>query len=348
MAPVREVRAEIWDQEALINVIVRVIDENGLEGVGETWWGIRDKVQPARAGKPMASVVNDLLGPRLVGREASDIEGIWSESADWATRYGDQGVLLMGLSGIDLALWDLKSKESERTIVDLLGGAVAQSLPAYASLPWFYSAPKVLQETARALDAGFTAVKLHEVDPDITVQLRREFGDDLVVIVDVNGHFDEPEAIDHAKHLSEMGVLWFEEPVRPMRDHQAIARVAAASDCDLAGGENEYTASDFDRLLSSTPIVYVQPELTKTGGLTTTPEITSVVESYDRQLCPHCFRVGPSMTASMHWAFSSRSSGWIELPWLPEDVSCSYPMTLPKVHDGRVTLTSDIGLGSWS
>jgi len=347
MAPIREVRAEIWDNNALINVIVTVVDENGDEGIGETWWGIRDKDVPARGGRPMASVVNDILGPRLVGREAADLTEIWTESADWATRYGGQGILMMGLSGIDLALWDLKSKSTGRTVVDLLGGSKFESLKAYASLPWYYDAGPVLAETARALEAGFQAVKLHEVDPKITTQLRREFGDDLIVIVDVNGSFDEQEAIDHAKHLSEMGVLWFEEPVRPMRDHQAIARVAAEVECDIAGGENEYTVADFEALLTATPITYVQPELTKTGGLTSTPEITATIERHGRELCPHCFRVGPSMTASMHWAFSSAASSWIELPWLPEDVSCSYPMELPTVEDGLVRVTSEVGLGSW-
>ena len=348
MAPIRDVRADVWDQHALINVIVTVVDENGVEGVGETWWGIRDKAEPARGGRPMASVVNDVLGPRLVGREASDIAGIWGESADWATRYGDQGILLMGLSGIDMALWDLASRVDGRPIVDLLGGAAHDSLPAYASLPWYYSAEPVLAETARALEAGFRAVKLHEVDPDITVALRREFGDDLIVIVDVNGHFDEAEAIDHAKHLHDLGVLWFEEPVRPMRDHDAIARVAAAADIDLAGGENEYLPADFERLLSTTPIRYVQPELTKTGGLTSTAAITEIVDAFGRELCPHCFRIGPSMTASMHWAFAAPSSTWIELPWLAPDVSCSYPMTLPAIDDGLVRPTDDIGLTSWT
>ena len=289
MAPIREVRAEIWDNNALINVIVTVTDEQGNEGVGETWWGIRDKAVPARGGRPMASVVNDILGPRLVGREASDIADIWADSVDWAARYGDQGILMMGLSGIDLALWDLRSKSTGQPVVDLLGGSRFSSLKAYASLPWYYEAAPVLAETARALDAGFHAVKLHEVDPAITTQLRREFGDDLIVIVDVNGYFDEHEAVEHAKHLTDMGVLWFEEPVRPMRDHQAIARVAQAVDCDIAGGENEYTVADFEALLSTTPIRYVQPELTKTGGLTSTPQITEIVERHERELVSALF-----------------------------------------------------------
>ena len=253
MAPIAEVRAEVLDSEDLINVIVRVVDADGAEGLGETWWGIADAVEPARAGRPMASIVNDVLGPRTIGQESSDIAGIWFDLVHWASRYGDQGILLMGVSGIDLALWDLASKSSGRTVCDLLGGPKHQSLPAYASLPWLRSVDLVLTESRRAIEAGFQAVKLHEVDPSMARAVRAEFGPDLAIMVDVNGHFDVDEAIEHATVLDEIGVLWFEEPVSPMRDHGVIAQVGNNMGLVLAAGENEYTKGDFERLLVPNP-----------------------------------------------------------------------------------------------
>ena len=132
----------------------------------------------------MASVVNDVLAPRLIGRPAADVEALWFELVNWGERHGDQGVFTMGLSGVDLALWDLRGKRAGASICELLGGPVTDSLPAYASLPWLRSADLVLRETTRAVEAGFRAVKLHEIDPDFTALLRREFDDDLTIMVD--------------------------------------------------------------------------------------------------------------------------------------------------------------------
>lgn len=292
----------------------------------------------------MASVVNDVLAPRLIGRPAADVEALWFELVNWGERHGDQGVFTMGLSGVDLALWDLRGKRAGASICELLGGPVTDSLPAYASLPWLRSADLVLRETTRAVEAGFRAVKLHEIDPDFTALLRREFDDDLTIMVDVNGHFDRAGAIEHGRRLTELGVHWFEEPVHPMRDHAAIAEVAAAIGCDVAAGENEYTIADFERLLATGAIAHVQPEITKIGGMTPAPTVSALAERHGVALSPHNFRLGPSCAASIHWAFSSRASRWLELPFLPEDQRFSHPMPMPELRNGRVAAPTGIGL----
>nr|XP_061809729.1 3,6-anhydro-alpha-L-galactonate cycloisomerase-like [Nerophis lumbriciformis] len=345
MAVIEGISATILDSRDLINVVVQIIDTDGVEGVGESWWGIADNEELARAGRPMASVVNDLIAPRVIGRDAEDIDGIWAETANWGYRYGDQGLFTMGLAGVDLALWDLRGQRAGRSVCDLLGGPLTDSLPAYASLPWFRSADLVLRETARAVDAGFTAVKLHETDPEFTSLLRKQFGEDLVIMVDVNGHFDVPGAIEHGRILADLGVLWFEEPVSPMRDHAAIAQVQRAIDCELGGGENEYTLADFERLLTAVDLSYVQPELTKIGGLTPGRAIAESIARHGRSLCPHNFRLGPSCAASIHWAFASPGSSWIELPWFPADKQFSHPMEIPPLVDGCVGVPDGPGFG---
>ncbi len=344
MAAIAEVAAEIMDGERMINVIVRVVDTDGVEGVGEAWWGIPDAEQPGRAGRPIASVVEDLLAPRVIGRDADHIERLWHELTDWAQRYGDQGIFAMGLSGLDLALWDLKGRRLDQPVCALLGGPVVDAIPAYASLPPLRTEEAVVGETARAVEAGLRAVKLHEVDPAFTALLRREFGPDLAIMVDVNGHFDPVEAIEHGRQLSSHGVTWFEEPVSPMRDHRAIARVGRAVDCDLAAGENEYTVDDFERLLATGAITYLQPEITKIGGLTPARRVAAVAERHNVALCPHNFRLGPSLLASIHWAFTSPASRWIELPWVAPDRRFSHPTPLPPLVDGSVPAPTGPGL----
>ncbi len=345
MAAIESVTTEILRNEDLVNVIVTVRDSDGAEGVGEAWWGIPDRASPGRSATPITAVVDDLLTPRLLGREADRIEQLWFELWDWAYRYGDQGIFMMGLSGVDLALWDLLGKRADRPVAALLGGPIADGIPGYASFPPLRDPAMLISETQRAIDAGFDAIKLHELDPELTALLRTEFGDDLKIMVDVNGHFDPVEAIEHGKRLSELGVLWFEEPVRPMRDHRALTRVNDAIDCDLAAGENEYTVEDFDRLLQTGAITYLQPEITKIGGMTAARRVSALAELHNVALSPHNFRLGPALYASIQWAFTSPASKWLEIPWVPDDSAFSHPAVLPPMADGRVLPLTGPGLG---
>lgn len=345
MARIESVTAELLHDRSLVNVIVRVRDSDGIEGVGEAWWGILDAKQPSRTASPIIAVVNDMLAPRLSGRDPDAIERLWFELWDWGYRYADQGIYLMGLSGVDLALWDLKGKRLGTSVGALLGGPVSDGIPGYASLPPLREPKRIIDETARAMEAGFTAVKLHEIDPELTALLRKEFGDAIKIMVDVNGQFDPLEAIAVGKRLSELGVTWFEEPVRPMRDHAAIARVGAAIECDLAGGENEYTLEDFDRLLATGALAYLQPEITKIGGLTAARRVSTLAELYNVALCPHNFRLGPSLYASVQWAFTSPASKWLEIPWMPSGEAFSFPAALPPMRDGLVLPLEGPGLG---
>ena len=345
MPQIESVTAELLHDEALVNVIVRVRDSDGLDGVGEAWWGIHDAKRPSRTASPIIAVVNDMLAPKLAGRDPDAIERLWFELMDWGYRYADQGIFLMGLSGVDLALWDLKGKRLGVGVAALLGGPVSDGIPGYASFPRYRNAERLIAETTRAMDAGFTAVKLHEIDPEMTAVLREEFGDAVKIMVDVNGHFDPLEAIAVGRRLGELGVTWFEEPVRPMRDHAAIARVGASIECDLAAGENEYALADFDRLLATDAIAYLQPEITKIGGLTAARRIGTLAELYNVALCPHNFRLGPALYASVQWAFTSPASRWLEIPWVPVGQAFSFPAPLPPMRDGMVLPLDGPGLG---
>lgn len=347
MAHIESVHAEVLSDKALVNVIVTVHDSDGGEGVGEAWWGIADSnVSAGRTASPIVAVVNDLLAPKLLGRDPSNIERLWYELWDWGYRYADQGIFQMGLSGVDLALWDLFGKRAGIPVAGLLGGPIPEEIPAYASFPALRDGELLVSETNRALAAGITAVKLHELDPAYTELLRNEFGDELVIMVDVNGHFDPLEAIEVGHRLSELGVLWFEEPVRPMRDHRAIARVGDALGCALAGGENEHTLDDFDRLLSSGALSYLQPEITKIGGLTPARRVSALAELHNVALCPHNFRLGPALAASIQWGFTSPATRWIELPWVREGTEFSFPASLPELHNGAVRPVEAPGLGT--
>ena len=278
-------------------------------------------------------------------QDADRVEQLWHELWDFSYRYGDQGILVMALSGLDLALWDLLGKRLGVPVAQLLGGPVHSKLPAYASLPPLRSVERVLAETDRALTHGFHAVKLHEVDVEMVRMVRDGLGPDIEIMVDVNGHFDPVDAIAAARELESCDITWFEEPDRPMRDHHAIGRVNDAVDIDIAAGENEYTLQDFNRLLGTGAIRYLQPEITKIGGLTPAKRISALAELYNVALCPHNFRLGPSLNASIHWGLSCPVGRWIEIPWLPQDRHFPTGVPVPELKDGKVALPEGAGFG---
>ncbi len=335
----------ILDGTLLTQTFVTVTDSERRQGIGETWWGIPDHKRPGAEAHAIASVVDDLLAPRVLGREAGDIGRLWFELWDYGYRYADQGIFPMALSGLDIALWDLLGKTLGASVVQLLGGSRHDAVPGYASLPPLRDPELVVSETQRAVDAGVGGVKLHEVTIDHVERLRRRFGDELDIMVDVNGHFDPIEAVAFGRQLADLGVTWFEEPVRPMRDHRAMLRVKRESGVDIAAGENEYTLEDFDRLLRSEAIAYLQPEVTKIGGITAAQRIVTLAELHNVALSPHNFRTGPSLYASLAYGFASSATRWFEIPWVPEDRRFASNTPLPTMEDGYVLVPQGPGLG---
>ncbi len=201
-----------------------------------------------------------------------------------------------------------------------------------------------MREIGRAVDHGFRAVKLHELDPGLAELVRREFGDDLGIMVDVGGHYDPAEAVAAGRRLQACDVIWLEEPTRPMRDHAAMARVRREVAIPLAAGENEYSLDAFQRLVESNAVDYVQPEITKIGGLTQARRISALVEAANLALCPHNFRLGPAFDACLHWGFSSPATKWIEVPWLPESMAFPSGDAVPGLVDGALTPPAGPGL----
>ena len=345
MSQIAAVQTTILDATPMTQTFVTVTDSDGRTGIGETWWGIPDRERPGAGGRPIASVVDELLAPRVLGRDAGDIGRLWFELWDYGYRYADQGIFPMALSGLDIALWDLLGQTLGVSVVQLLGGSRHDAVPGYASLPPLRDPELVVNETQRAVDAGIGAVKLHEVTIDHVERLRRRFGDELAIMVDVNGHFDPIEAVAFGRQLADLGVTWFEEPARPMRDHRAMQRVHRDAGIDIAAGENEYTLEDFERLLRTEAVTYLQPEVTKIGGITAAQRVATLAELHNVALSPHNFRPGPALYASLAYGFASSATRWFEIPWVPDGWRFASDTPLPVMEDGQVLVPQGPGLG---
>ena len=107
MNKISNIDVNIISSKAKNQIIVKISSDNGNVGIGEAWWGIPDKNNPGKTAMPIASVIENILAPKLIGKNPDEIEKHWFDLWDYGYRYGDQGIYLMGLSGIDIALWDL-------------------------------------------------------------------------------------------------------------------------------------------------------------------------------------------------------------------------------------------------
>ncbi len=347
-ATIAAVETAFQTRTRLVQLFVKVTASDGEYGLGEAWWGVPpgpsdDSLRGHMM--PIASVVEDLLKPRLLGRPAAAIEAIRLDLIEFAYRYGIEGVISSAMSGVDTALWDLKGKDLGVPVIDLLGGQVHDTLRAYASLPPLRDPEVLAREVRRAVAHGFTGIKLHEVDPELGGLARDEAGPEIALMFDVNGHFTPAQARPVARRLADFGYTWFEEPVFPMRDHAAMAALRQSTGMAVAAGENEFNLAGLEALMTSAAADIVMPEVAKIGGLSVMKQVSTIAERHNRTVSPHGFRVGPALYANVHWALNTANADWIEIPFLPEGLEVASATPIPPVTDGHVSLPAGAGLG---
>ena len=349
MSIITEVEVEALADRLNPQLLVRLTTDQGTVGVGETWWGTYQPM--SEPGTPVLAIgvcIETLLRPLVIGQpceSVADIEALWHRLVRATLQYGHEGIVSTAISGVDIAAWDLVGRAAGVPVAALLGPVAHTSLPVYASLTWLGDADRVCSDAQRAIEAGIRAVKLHEANVDLILEVRRRLGPDVALMVDASARFDVERAIDAAHRLGEANLLWLEEPVYPQSDHRALARVRGTAPMPIAAGENEFSLAGFERLVTAGAVDILQPEIAKFGGLTPAREVGALAASAGIPLCPHNYSVGPSLLANIHWGVTSPAVRWLELPWLPEGGSFPCGMSLPTLVDGCVQAPTTPGLG---
>jgi len=291
-------------------VVVKVVTEDGLVGHGESHHG--------RAPGAVAHLVNTTLRQLVLGMDAADVVGVWSRI--YRMQLGSHGMgaaCAMAMSGIDLALWDIRGKAVGWPLYRLLGGA-ARSIPAYAGgVSLGYQEPAALVDEVRALvGAGYRAVKLRVGDSPArdlgrVEAVRKAFGPDLTILVDANTGYTVEDARVAMPGLEANGVRWLEEPF-PGHDYRSYATAATFARVPLAAGENHYTRFEFNRLIEDRVIGILQPDLSKTGGLTEALRIAALASAWKLPIHPHTSMTGLNMAASIHFLAAIDNGGYFE------------------------------------
>jgi D-galactarolactone cycloisomerase len=296
-------------------VVVKIVTRGGLVGYGEAHHG--------RSPGTVAHLVNNSLRPYLLGRSADDVVGIWETVYDNVlATHGLGAASSIGLSGVDLALWDIRGKAVGLPLYRLLGGS-AKAVPAYAGgMTLGYQAPESLAENAqRHVEEGYTALKLRigdgiERDVARITAVRRAVGDVPVLLSDANTRYSLDDVRQVMPVLEEEKVRWLEEPFPP-HDYRLYQEASRLGRVALAAGENHYTRFEFHRLVDDRAVSVLQPDLSKCGGLTEALRIAAIGSAWKLSINPHCSVTGLNHAATIHFLASIPGGGYFEADGSP-------------------------------
>ncbi len=348
-------------------LLVEVHTDQGLIGLGEA----------AHFGGPMAStaqVIEHELKPYLIGENPGDIERLWERMHRRAYKHARGGIVIAAISGIDIALWDLRGKMANMPLWRLLGG-YRKRVPAYAT-GGFYAEGKGVRELVAEMEsyveAGFRAVKMKvgrnsdvelsalrasnergiaevslATDIERVAAVRKAIGPDIRLAVDANGAWDVATAVKMGRAMEIFDIYWYEEPVWP-DDVDGSREVAQKTLIAVAGYETcSYGIVDFARYISARAVHFVQPDVAWAGGLTESLKIAHLAQAANLPIAPHIHGSAVAVAAGLHLLGAVRNGSMAETVFPAHELMTELvrdPLMLDPAT-GEIELSERPGLG---
>ncbi len=270
---------------------IRVELNNGIVGWGESYGADLDA---------LSSIFRHRVAPLAIGRDALD-DMLMLSLQRALHLMGRSGPVVHALSGLDIALWDIRGKLAGVPLYQLLGGAKRTRLRAYSSLLQYYGDTEaVRRNVARSLDAGYGAVKLHEKDFDAVAAARGVMGAGVPLMVDVNCAWDLEQGTQAVRRMAPLDLHWIEEPLWPPEDIRALEVLGQQTGVPTAAGENASSVQELSGMVSSQSANYVQPSAIKCGGVTALWQVARQCAGSTVKLAPHAAYFGPGYLATLH------------------------------------------------
>lgn len=291
-------------------VVVRVRTDDGLVGWGESHHG--------RAPGAVAHLLNTTLAQLVTGMDATDVVGVWGRIYKMQlSSHGMGAATAIAMSGIDMALWDIRAKAVGWPLYRFLGGR-SKAIPAYAGgISLGFQPPKELVVEGEGLvERGYRALKLRvgdtwRVDIERVEAVRRALGEEVDILVDANTNYSVADARQVMTAFDSLRVGWLEEPFPP-HDSQSYRMAAGFGRTPLAAGENHYTRFEFQRVIEDRVISILQPDLSKTGGITEALRIAALGSAWKLSINPHTSTTGLNMATTVHFLASIDNGGYFE------------------------------------
>jgi D-galactarolactone cycloisomerase len=290
-------------------VVVRVTTDEGIVGWGEAHHG--------RAHTAVAKLIETTLKQLIVGMDA-DPGAAWEKMYRYQLASHGMGAgACLAISGIDMALWDIRAKAAGQPLYKVLGG-VRKAIPAYAGgVSLGYQDERSLVEEARASTRkGYKAIKLRvgdSVERDIARlrAVREAFGREIAILADANAGYALADVRRVFPVLDELDIGWLEEPF-PAPEYESYRAAASLGRTPLAAGENHYTRFEFSRVIEDGAIRILQPDLSKCGGITEALRIAKLAAAAGLPIHPHSSMTGLNHAATIHFLAAIDNGGYFE------------------------------------
>lgn len=352
--------------------VIRIETDGGIDGLGETTWGyFAPDAVPAMV---------DYFKPVLLGKDPMELTQLTRELVNDSVWWARSGAGCSVISGIELALWDLRGKALKLPVHQLLGGAVRDRIPVYASGgPSLWPLDDLVRKVDYYAKLGYRTAKLstgyYQIPPatelqnqvridnvkfpfsqklDVLVEgftrLRQEFGHDMDLAVDGHqGGVPNPipvsEAVATAEALAPFRLRFYEEPLA-YTNIDGYCELRARSQIPIAGGESLCGLDQFHALISRGGVHMIQPDIGFVGGLAETVRIMHHAEAYNISTGIHTgASMGPSLSASWHLAAASYSVDWLEHVLAASSIQKDMMLDDFTVKDGTVGVPTAPGLG---
>jgi len=344
-APIPEefrVRSGVGLKSSRTSVFVEVFTDEGLIGLGSCLGG------PPGA---LRAIVEDVIAPTIRGQDPFNIEALWQQvfTGRIMRLSGPHSLGVAALSGVDVALWDIKGKALGVPIYQLLGGACRDPVRVYASSVYWQTPETAAVDARRLVDAGFTAVKLKvgsDARRDIATvaAVREAIGDDVDLFVDANLCYTFKLAMEVVRELERHRVFWFEEPM-PFTDIDGHKKLTDATSVRIATGENMYTRIGFREVVNQRAADIVQPDITRCGGITEARKIAAMAGGNGLLFAPHSFGDAACQLATLHVIASCPEALIMEMDITYNPLRTDLGGTLLQVDNGFINLPTAPGLG---
>lgn len=341
-----------WLYKQRGSCIVEIETADGIVGWGECYG-------PSAVAK---AYIETQFGPRILGRDAFDVEVIWEDLYNRIKDYGGKGMAAAALSGIDIALWDIIGKACGRPIHKLIGGAHRTEVTCYATGIYFIDMNRLIEEAVEEaqgyVEQGFTAVKMKIGLGDSGLDIRRvaavreAVGTDVRLMVDANHCMTVPQAIRIGRELEKLDIEWFEEPISP-EDIDGYIEVTRALDMAVAGGENEMTRWGFRDIVARKAMDIIQPDVCAAGGISECRKIATLAAAHGVECVPHAWGSVIGVAATLHFlaALPDQPPSFRPVPPMFEFEQCENPFRDLLAKDpivqnrGKVQIPTGAGLG---
>lgn len=336
------------------NCVVRVHTDDGLTGIGEV--DSVPSVIKAIVEAPRSHSHAMGLKEVILGEDPSNIEVLWEKMYDWTFYYGRRGAVIHAISGVDIALWDLKGKAEGKPVHALLGKKRRDSLLAYGTIyPLGKTPDEVRRNIDRGLKMGLRAIKI-AADPfwrddlELTASLirtaRQHVGDGIRLMVDCATAWTKAEdGVRLMPIFAENKFEWVEAPL-PIDDLKGHAEFQGFGVPIGAGDLGLTTRFEYEEMFRTGKADIAQPDVTMCGGLTEMMRIAALAKRLKKRVVPHGYK--SSITIAANLAFLAQHSADEPAEYSTSQSPLRWELTNETFEigeDGRIHVPDAPGLG---